>query len=249
METIFLLAIAFFGIAFIYSSVGFGGGSSYLVLLALLAVSVPFIRTTALLCNVAVVSGNVIIFHRKGLMDYRKFLPFIALSVPLAFLGARFRLSEPVFFIILGVSLIIASLFLMFQSYFRPNNESVKNYPKYFEPFSGGAIGFLAGLVGIGGGIFLSPILNLLRWDKPVKIAALASLFIFVNSLAGLIGLYAANNFEFDIERGGILLLSVILGGQLGLRSSLHWLRADAIRIITGILILLIAVRILVNYL
>ncbi|MDX1471896.1 MAG: sulfite exporter TauE/SafE family protein [Flavobacteriaceae bacterium] len=249
MDSIYLLVFAFFSIAFLYSSVGFGGGSSYLVLLALFAVSVPFIRTTALLCNIAVVSGNVLIFHRKGLMDYRKFLPFVALSVPLAYLGARFKLSEPIFFIILGFSLIVASFFLVFQSMLQPKDKVIKSYPKHFGALTGGAIGFLAGLVGIGGGIFLSPILNLLKWEKPVKIAALASLFIIVNSIAGLVGLYAADNFEFDLNQGGILIVAVILGGQLGLRSSLHWLRANSIRIITGILIFVVAVRILIKYL
>lgn len=230
-----------------YSSVGFGGGSSYLLLLALFFISIPFIRTTALLCNITVVSGSVIIYYQKGLLDFKKFLPFVLVSIPLAFLGARFKLTERSFFILLGISLILAAILLLWRSLKMFSEFQIKRYPSYTNWLFGGAIGFLAGLVGIGGGIFLAPILNLIRWEKPVKIAALASFFILVNSISGLIGLYTAGNFEFILKDTGLLLVAVFLGGQLGIRSSLKWFDGNKIRIVTAILILIVASRILMD--
>ncbi|SDB54593.1 hypothetical protein SAMN03097699_2038 [Flavobacteriaceae bacterium MAR_2010_188] len=249
MISIYILGIAFFAIAFLYSSVGFGGGSSYLLLLALFFVSVPFIRTTALLCNITVVSGSVLLYYRKGLLDFKKFLPFVLISIPTAFLGARFKLTERTFFIILGISLIAAAVLLLWRSLNANTNHTTKDYPPFTSWLFGGAIGFLAGLVGIGGGIFLAPVLNLMKWEKPIKIAALASFFILVNSISGLVGLYTSDNFEFNLKDSLILILAVFLGGQVGIRTSLKWFDGNKIRIITAILIIVVAVKILIDQL
>ncbi len=249
MISIYILGIAFFAIAFLYSSVGFGGGSSYLLLLALFFVSVPFIRTAALLCNITVVSGSVLIYYKKGLLDFKKYLPFVLISIPLAFLGARFKLTERTFFIILGISLIAAAVLLLWRSLNINTNHTTKNYPYYTSWLFGGAIGFLAGLVGIGGGIFLAPILNLMKWEKPLKIAALASFFILVNSMSGLVGLYSSGNFEFILKDTLILIFAVFLGGQLGIRTSIKWFDGNKIRILTAILIIVVAVKILIDQL
>ena len=186
MESLLLLCVGFFIIATLYSSVGFGGGSSYLALLTLFLSSFFAIRSIALVCNLVVVSGSTYLYFKHGHAKLKDFLPFIVTSIPMAFLGASFRLAEEVFFIILGGALIFSSLFLVWQTYTTKQDRMPKKYPPSMNYVIGGAIGLLSGLVGIGGGIFLAPVLNHLRWDTSIKIAALASFFILVNSISGL---------------------------------------------------------------
>jgi len=177
-EVIFLFLI----IAFVYASVGFGGGSSYLAVLTFFAFPFQEMKLTALVCNIIVVTGGTIIFIRHKQVDWKKVIPVVVVSVPMAFLGATIKLSEDTFFIILGCSLIAASVLLWIKtrSLSTIENEEFKN--NFVKDASiGGGIGFLSGMVGIGGGIFLSPILNLMKWDTPKKIAATASFFILVN--------------------------------------------------------------------
>ncbi|TMM53894.1 sulfite exporter TauE/SafE family protein [Maribacter algarum] len=241
-----LLMLGFLVIATLYSSVGFGGGSSYLALLALVFVSFFAIRSTALICNLVVVSGSSYLYWKKGHLDFKKFLPFIVTSIPLAFLGARFRLSENTFFIILGAALIISALALIYQTTKGKNSEEVNpNYPPYVTYFLGAGIGLLSGLVGIGGGIFLAPILNHMKWDKSIKIAALASFFILVNSISGIGGLLTKGTFEFPWIEGISLVVAVFIGGQIGIRLSLGKLTGNGIKVVTAILVLLVGIRVL----
>ena len=148
----------FFVIAFVYASVGFGGGSSYLAILALYALPFKEMRLIALVCNIIVVTGGTIIFVKNKQVNWKKILPLALVSVPMAFLGARLKLSQDTFFIILGCSLIIAAILLWIKTHDSDVEEvaltSYKNYVK--DGTIGGAIGFLSGMVGIGGGIFLS---------------------------------------------------------------------------------------------
>jgi uncharacterized membrane protein YfcA len=241
--------LAFLVIATLYSSVGFGGGSSYLALLALVFASFFAIRSIALICNLVVVSGSSYLYWKNGYLDFKKFLPFIVASIPFAFLGARFRLSEQVFFILLGGALIISSLALIVQTFNLKKSQEVNpNYPPYVTYLLGAGIGLLSGLVGIGGGIFLAPILNHLRWDKSIKIAALASFFILVNSVSGISGLLTKGTFEVPwIEAIG-LIVAVFIGGQIGIRLSLGKLMGNGIKIVTAILVLFVGIRVfLVN--
>ncbi|HSC36221.1 MAG TPA: sulfite exporter TauE/SafE family protein, partial [Chitinophagaceae bacterium] len=174
-ELVFFFAL----IAFVYASVGFGGGSSYLSVLALYALPFQEIKLTALLCNIIVVTGGTIVFVRNKQVDWKKILPVAIVSVPLAFLGARMKIKQDTFFILLGFSLLAAAILLWIKT--KPADaESVaprtgSGYIK--DGLLGGAIGFLSGMVGIGGGIFLSPVLNLMKWDTAKKIAATASVF------------------------------------------------------------------------
>ena len=245
-EHLLLLCLGFFVVATLYSSVGFGGGSSYLALLAIFLVSFFPIRSIALICNLVVVSGNTFLYFKHRHANLKDFLPFVVTSVPLAFLGASFRLSEKVFFIILGCSLIISALALIFQTFTTIKNvENTKRYPKWFSYFIGGAIGLLSGLVGIGGGIFLAPVLNHLKWDRSIKIAALASFFILVNSLSGLAGLISVGTLELPWKETLILAATVFLGGQLGIRLSLKQLSAKGIKRMTAFLVFIVGVRVL----
>ncbi len=244
-ELLFLM-LGFLVIATLYSSVGFGGGSSYLALLALVFTSFFAIRSIALICNLIVVSGSTYLYWKNGHLDFKKFLPFIVASIPFAFLGARFRLSEQVFFIILGGALIISALALIYQTLTLKKSEEVNpNYPPYVTYFLGSGIGLLSGLVGIGGGIFLAPILNHMKWDKSIKIAALASFFILVNSISGIGGLLTKGMFELPwIEASG-LIVAVFIGGQIGIRLSLSKLTGNGIKVVTAILVLIVGIRVL----
>lgn len=245
IEGLLLLCLGFFIVATLYSSVGFGGGSSYLALLTLFLVSFFTIRSIALVCNLVVVSGSTFLYFKHGHARLKDFLPFVVTSIPMAFIGASFRLREEVFFIILGSALIVSSIFLAWQTFSTKGNDETKAYPKYFSYLIGGGIGLLSGLVGIGGGVFLAPILNHLNWDKSIKIAALASFFILVNSISGLGGLIWGNTLELPWIETLVLAITVFLGGQLGIRISLKKLSAKGIKRITAILVFAVGLRVL----
>lgn len=237
----YLLLFLFFGIALFYSSIGFGGGSSYLAILSLFLTDFYEIRTLALVLNVIVVSIGTLMFIRKQVFDWKAFWLFIVLSVPLAFVGARLKLSESTFFIILGSALILAASLMVFQTI----NKKVISYTldRTESTLLGGAIGFLSGLVGIGGGIFLSPTLNLIGWKNAKVIASLASVFILVNSLAGISGLLVAGTFELNIDFALKIIGAVALGGLVGSNLSIK-MNTNLIRGLTAILVLYVGTRI-----
>lgn len=241
-----LLMLGFLIIATLYSSVGFGGGSSYLALLALVFVSFFAIRSTAVICNLVVVSGSSYLYWKNGHLDFKKFLPFIIASIPMAFIGARFRLQESTFFILLGASLIISALALILQTLRLKKSEEVNpNYPPWVTYALGAGIGLLSGLVGIGGGIFLAPILNHMKWDKSIKIAALASFFILVNSISVMGGYLTKGTFELPWVEVIGLIVAVFIGGQIGIRLSLSKLTGNGIKVVTAILVLIVGIRVL----
>jgi len=246
IEGLVLLCIGFFVVATLYSAVGFGGGSSYLALLTLFLVSFFAIRSIALVCNLVVVSSSTYLYFKHGHTRFKDFLPFVITSIPMAFLGATFRLKEEIFFILLGTALIFSSIFLAWQTFsVKKKEENTNPKPKYLGYLIGAVIGLLSGLVGIGGGIFLAPILNHIKWDKSVKIAALASFFILVNSISGLGGLLWSHTLELPWIETLVLVITVFLGGQLGIRLSLKKLSAKGIKRITAILVFVVGVRVL----
>jgi uncharacterized membrane protein YfcA len=240
----------FFVIAMIYSSVGFGGGSSYLAILTFYAFPFQEMKLTALICNIIVVTGGTIIFIRHKQLNWKKVIPLVVLSVPAAFLGARLRLSESTFFIILGFCLIIAATLLWIKNR-HPQEEDIK-HPKNNYPGNaslGGAIGFLSGMVGIGGGIFLSPILNLMKWDTPKKIAATASFFILVNSISGIGGQLSVLPPHINYTRIGLLSAAVLLGGQTGSRVAINKFKPLLIRRITALVVFIAGIEVLHKHL
>jgi uncharacterized membrane protein YfcA len=224
-------------IAITYSSVGFGGGSSYLALLAVLSFQFDIIRPTALLCNIVVVTGGTYLFYKEGYINLKKTLPFVLVSIPMSFLGGYFPIKEKSFFIILGFSLIVAALLLWFQQQIQNQSKQLSN-STITNMALGGSVGFLSGLVSIGGGIFLSPILHLLKWDEVKKISAIASLFILVNSISGLAG-QLTRSATIDWNFTWPLLLAVFVGGQIGSRLGVQLFNPVTIKRITAILIFL----------
>lgn len=245
-----LLAICFFFVASIYSSVGFGGGSSYLALLALPVFSLlpGEIRPIALMCNIIVVTSGSVIFYREGKIVFKEIWPFLIFSLPMAYLGGFWKLGHQTFFIVLGVTLIIASLFLWIQPEEFTSKQKQKNSLS-LNILLGGGIGFLSGLVSIGGGIFLSPVLHLMRWSEPKKISALASLFILVNSISGLAGQFAHGIPPIRPLFVGALMVAVFLGGQVGSRLGAKKFNALYIKRITSLLILVAGIFILKEHL
>jgi len=242
-----LLTLAFFVVATLYSAVGFGGGSSYLAILTLVLTSFFAIRTTALLCNLTVVTGSCYLYYKNGHLPLKKFIPFVVTSIPMAFLGASFKLKEQVFFILLALALIVSAIALIYQTLSLRSNFNVKEYPSYVSYLLGAGIGLLSGLVGIGGGIFLAPVLNHMKWDKPIVIASLASFFILVNSVSGIGGLFVSDSFEIFWPEILGLLFAVLMGGQLGVRLSIGKLSAKRIRMLTGFLVLFVGIRVLLK--
>jgi len=244
----YVLLIAFFFIALIYSSVGFGGGSSYLALMGVMAVSMNVMRPAALLCNIVVVTGGTFIFYKEGLLDLKKSWWFFAASIPFAFLGGYWPITENTFFVVLGITLVIASIFLWIQRDIPNAEDKPVSNQVGVNVALGGGIGFLSGLVSIGGGIFLSPILHLIRYDHPRKISALASLFILVNSISGLAGQMSRSG-SFDWKFILPLLVAVLIGGQIGSRLGATKFNPIYIKRITAVLILAAGLNILKDHL
>lgn len=249
MENPYLLAILFFLVSIFYSSVGFGGGSSYLAILILAGVELYLLRSTALMCNIIVAGGGTYIFIRKGYLDIRKSIPFVAFSIPMAFIGGYLPLKAPIIFIILGLSLLTAAI-LLWKSKLTRRSEKPSIKDSITSSGSiGGSIGFLSGMVGIGGGIFLSPVLNLLNWSISKKIAAIASFFILVNSVAGLFGQWLQNPPNVDLALVWPLLLAVFIGGQIGSRMAVAQFSNTTIRKATAILMVMASLKILNDHL
>lgn len=240
------LPFIFFFIALFYSSVGFGGGSSYLAILSLFLTDFYEIRSTALVLNICVVSIGTIMFIRHRVFDFKLFWPFMIFSIPLAFLGAQLRLSQKVFFLILGSALILSGLFLILK-YLQNKIESRKfSNPKKF--MLGGFVGLLSGVSGIGGGIFLSPVLNILKWQNPRIVASLASVFILVNSVAGLVGLNVSGTFNINYDLIFQLIIAVVLGGSLGSYLSSKRFNLKFLGILTAILVFYVGLRLILMH-
>ncbi|MGA8852614.1 MAG: sulfite exporter TauE/SafE family protein [Christiangramia sp.] len=240
------LPFIFFFIALFYSSVGFGGGSSYLAILSLVLTDFYEIRSTALILNICVVSIGTFFFIKNDVLKPKLIWPFFILSIPMAYLGAQIKLSQTVFFLILGGALILAGIFMILKFVKSKLETQEFSNPKKF--LLGGSIGLLSGISGIGGGIFLSPVLNLLKWKDARVIASLASVFILVNSIAGLVGLHVAGTFHLNYELIFKLTIAVVLGGSLGSYLSNKKFNLKFLGILTAILVFYVGLRLILLY-
>ncbi|MCI4646383.1 MAG: sulfite exporter TauE/SafE family protein [Hyphomonadaceae bacterium] len=246
------LAIGFAVVAALYSSVGFGGGSSYTALLVLTGVPILLVPLVSLICNLTVTSAGVWKCWRAGLYAGAGLTPILALSVPAALLGGLTPINEDGLILLLGCGLLLAGLQLGWASLTRQQDEiaAASHFPRWAAPVIGAGVGYLSGLVGIGGGIFLSPILHLVRWAPPRTIAALSSAYIAANSAAALIG--KSVSLPADIPDSEILqywplIPAVAMGSWLGHRMLLGVFPQRIVKAMTAVLILIVAFRLLIR--
>ena len=239
--------------ALLYASVGFGGGSTYNALLILYDVDYLLIPKIALTCNLIVVIGGIIRYQINYLIPWKKLLPIIVVSAPLAWLGGNIIIGKELFLVALGLSLLFSGFLLFFRK------EEIHNFSKFinsklgvfFYSTIGGMIGFLSGLVGIGGGIFLSPTLHLTKAMPSKNIAAISSVFIFVNSLAGLSGQFSKTNTSNLIDNYfeySWLFLVVFIGGTIGTHLGIKTFRPIIVRRLTAILVIYVGLRVLIGF-
>jgi len=241
---VFILSFLFFLTATLYSSVGFGGGSTYLALLLIWDVPYLIFPVIALFCNIIVVSGNCFNYIRTGNINFKILTPYLFSSVPLAFIGGSLSIKKSFFEILLFLVLTLAGTLLLLK--FKSFDEKIKVYkkiPKIISILIGGSIGFISGIVGIGGGIFLSPILLLVRVDKAKNITTAASLFILINSISGLAGQFTKSSVINEIYSYWPLFLLVLLGGQLGNFLNLKIFPARMLALVTSGLVIFVAIR------
>ena len=239
-----ILSILFFITAILYSSVGFGGGSTYLALMLIWDIPYYIFPTIALFCNIIVVSGNSINYIRAGNLNLKLLTPFLIGSVPMAFIGGTLEIEKNIFEILLFFVLLISGLLLLFNFKSYDDNENKYKEIKYiYSLFIGSILGILSGIVGIGGGIFLSPILFLLRAGLPKHIVTTSSIFILINSFAGIIGQLTKSYVLNDILEYWHLLFFVLVGGQIGNYLNLKILPTRFLALITSCLVLFVAIR------
>ena len=239
-----LLAILFLLTAVLYSSVGFGGGSTYLALLLIWGVPYFIFPIIALSCNILVVSGNCFNYIRAGNLNFKLLIPYLIGSIPLAFIGGSLPIEKRLFEILLFLVLSAAGILLLLN--FKSYDDKEENYRKIPIPVSiliGGVLGFISGIVGIGGGIFLSPILFLIRAGRPKHIVTTASLFILINSVFGIFGQLTKNAVINEIPNYWYLLVAVLIGGQLGNFLNLKIFPTRILALVTAILVIFVATR------
>ncbi len=244
-----MLALAFFVTALLYAAVGFGGGSTYSALLVLAKVDFHAIPVVSLLCNLVVVSLGSWRFARAGAIEWRRTWPLFVLSVPLAWVGGRIAVGQMVFVGLLSASLIVAGLAMLWRR--APLPEETRRDVTWREPVIGGILGLLAGMVGIGGGIFLAPVLHLMRWGGARAIAGTCALFILVNSLAGLAGQLAKSGAGTIGEVVGthwLLFPAVAVGGLAGSMIGSTRLKPRHVAVLTAILVLYVGGQLAVRF-
>ena len=246
--TAFILPVLFFATAALYATVGFGGGSTYTALLVMMDDAIWRIPIIALICNITVVAAGSYLAVTRRAFVWQHATPFFIASVPLAFIGGLIALRDETYITLLAISLLLAGLRLLLIG-----DKDIIASPTQSTGKAiaiGGALGLLSGMVGIGGGIFLAPILYYLRWADSKTIAALCSFFILVNSLAGLAGQLVKNGAGVIPEIAEIalpLMAATLLGGLLGARLLLEYLSSNKIQQITALLIIFVATRLLLQ--
>jgi len=231
-----ILVAAVFAVAFFYSSVGHGGATGYLAVLALLGVTLASARVAVLIANVLVAGVAWWRFGRAGHFDWRVLLAFAVVSMPAAWFGSKVHISPSACKLVLGSVLAGAGLVLLFRARQQTDDVILRGFFLPLALLIGVVLGFLAGLTGIGGGVFLSPLLYLLRWVKPKTTGGVAAGFIVLNSLAGLVGAGA-----HAITHAGVLLwltLPAVTGAWFGTHyGARRWNTVTFSRVLAGVLV------------
>ena len=239
-----ILSILFFVTALIYSSIGFGGGSTYLAILLIWGVPYTIFPVIALVCNIIVVSGNSINFIRSKNINFNLLFPYLIGSIPFAFIGGSITIEKSLFEILLFCVLLVAGIFLLIESKsFNKERIKINQIPKLLSISIGSIIGLMSGIVGIGGGIFLSPILFLMKAGYPIHIASSASLFILINSIFGIAGQLTKDQALNQIISYWPLFLTVLVGGQIGSLLNIKFLSNKILALLTSFLVIFVAIR------
>ena len=239
-----ILSILFFVTALIYSSVGFGGGSTYLAILLIWGVPYTIFPVIALVCNIIVVSGNSINFIRSKNINFNLLFPYLIGSIPFAFIGGSITIEKSLFEILLFCVLLVAGIFLLIESKsFNKEKIKINQIPRLISISIGSIIGFMSGLVGIGGGIFLSPLLFLMKAGYPRHITSSASLFILINSIFGIAGQLTKDQVLDQVITYWPLFLSVLIGGQIGSLLNIKFLSNKILALLTSFLVIFVAIR------
>tara|TARA_B100001121_G_scaffold262708_1_gene243179 strand:+ start:385 stop:1131 length:747 start_codon:yes stop_codon:yes gene_type:complete len=239
-----ILPILFFITAILYSSVGFGGGSTYLALLLIWDIPYYIFPVIALFCNIIVVTGNSINYVRAGNHNFKLLLPFLIGSIPLAFFGGTLIINKEIFEILLFLVLSVAGVLLLINNKsYEDKNLVTKKLNSLISIFIGSILGLISGIIGIGGGIFLSPILFLLKADKPKTIVTTASLFILINSISGILGHLSKENVLNEAFLYWPLFLAVLIGGLFGNYLNLKIFSNRILALMTSFLVIFVAFR------
>jgi hypothetical protein len=208
-----LITILLFLVAVLYSSVGHAGASGYLAVMALVGISAEIMRPTALALNIVVATIATIKFYRAGSFSWRLLLPLVITSIPLAYVGGSIVLPEHFYKPLVGLILLFSAWRLIHQAR-NGSSYEVRKPSIPFLLFSGAALGFLSGLTGVGGGIFLSPLLLFFHWAPIKVISGVAASFILVNSISGILGVSSTlTQFHPTLP---IWLVVVVIGGLIG---------------------------------
>lgn len=239
-----ILSILFFVTALIYSSVGFGGGSTYLAILLIWGVPYTIFPVIALVCNIIVVSGNSINFIRSKNTNFNLLFPYLVGSIPFAFIGGSITIEKSLFEILLFCVLLVAGIFLLIESKsFNKEQIKINKISRLISISFGSIIGFMSGIVGIGGGIFLSPLLFLMKAGYPKHITSSASLFILINSIFGIAGQLTKDQVLDQVITYWPLFLSVLIGGQIGSLLNIKFLSNKILALLTSFLVIFVAIR------
>jgi uncharacterized membrane protein YfcA len=207
-----LIITGIFIIALLYSSVGHGGASGYLAIMALSGISTTIMRPQALILNLFVAGSAFILFYKRGHFN-RKLLTLFALtSVPAAYISSQWHINSTIYKIILGVCLFIATIRILYKP--SETDKPIREVPKVPALIIGLGLGLLSGMIGIGGGIILSPLLILFRWATIKQSAGISAMFILLNSISGLAGIIHQGYIPDD--RSLVWILAAFLGGLTG---------------------------------
>jgi uncharacterized protein len=229
-------------IAFLYASVGFGGATGYLAAMSLFDIPPQVMASTALTLNILVAGISFSFFYRAGHLRSELLLPFLFTSIPAAFVGGYFRVPDQIYSILLYAVLAFVGLRLTFEKHKKSDDaQSLRLVPPYAAMAIGLGVGFLSGVVGIGGGIFLSPIILLARWGTSKQAAAVAAVFIVLNSLSAVIGRVAGGTFMLDVFSLSLIpvgLVGALLGSTWGVRR----LSIPALRRMLGVVMIFVVI-------
>jgi uncharacterized membrane protein YfcA len=232
-----------FVVAFLYSSVGFGGASGYLAAMSLFALTPNLMASTALTLNILVATIAFVAYKRAGYFQPRLLLPFLLTSVPMSFVGGFIEVEARIYHVLLYLALIyVAVRLLFFNSPVEQTMEGQKEYVWSWILVSGALIGLLSGILGLGGGIFLSPLIVLSGWGTPKEAATSSAAFIVVNSISTILGRLLGGNFVFGVF-GAVLLPVGLLGALGGSRLGALYFSSATLRRILGAVLLLAVVR------